>query len=259
MSLTFNSFSLSDSNFITERVMVRGYANRALNTAKINRREGIKLVGTEFTTKEITVDGNVIASSASELQSLLDGLKSALQTEEANLVVDTRTYTATVQSLAIPDEHYNNSKAPYSIVFVCSDPFARGSSVSAVIAVTSGRTTVSGTITVSGTFFNRPNVTYVPPGAQGDTRIKRIDLYHVNTGLTTTISGFNSGAAGGLRYQDELTFDLDNFLAYEGSAERDTTGAYPKWQPGSNQFTLTASGRAFPGGTVRISYEPRYL
>lgn len=260
MSLTFGTFSLSDENFITERVVVRGFASRALNTARINRREGIKLIGTEFQEKEITVDGNVIAQSASQLQSLLDGLKIALQQEEADLTIDgARSYRATVSSLAIPDEHYNNSKAPYSITFVCSDPFARGSQVSAAIPVPSGQATVSGTITVSGTFFARPNVTYVPPAATGDTLIRRVDLRHTNTGQTTTISGFSGGPVGGLKYQNELVFNLDNFLGYEGSDELNTTGSYPRWQPGTNNFTLTASGRAFPGGTVRVTYEPRFL
>lgn len=259
MAITFDGFSLSDDNFITERVVVKGFANRALNTAKINRREGIKLIGTEFTSKEIEVDGNVIADSASELQTLLDNLKKALQTEEGNLVVDNRTYRATVSSLAIADEHYNLSKAPYSITFVCSDPFATTDQVSVTLQVSSGRATVSGQITISGTFFARPAVVYIPPAAQGDTLIKSMRLYHTNTGQTTLVSGFNNNSQGGLRYQDQLTFNLEQFSAYEGNSLLDTTGSYPKWQPGVNNFTMSPSGVAFPGGQVRVVYQPRYI
>ncbi len=37
------------------------------------------------------------------------------------------------------------------------------------------------------------------------------------------------------------------------------TGSFPRYDPGNNNFTLTASGRAFPGGTVTVVYKPRYL
>lgn len=255
---TFNGFSLQDTNFITERITFRGFANRSMSFAQVNRREGVKLLGSDFTAKEIQIAGVVIASTPSELQTLLDSMKSYLTTAEASLIIETnRTYTASVTALAIPDEHYNQSRAPYEITFTCSKPFAEGTLQTAVIPITSGRFTVSGIVTISGTLFARPSLTYTPPTATGKTLIRRFDLFHSPTSQTTTVSGFGSGTS--LDYASTVIINLDTFAATEAGAAIDTSGSFPKFEPGINNFTFTASGRAFPGGTLAISYQPRYI
>lgn len=255
---TFEGFSLQDSNFITERVTFKGFAKRSTSFAQVNRREGKKLLGSDFSDKEINVAGVVIASTPSALQTLLDNMKRALTAEEGDLVVeDGRTFVATVTSLAIPDEHYNQTKAPFDITFTCSNPYAQGSLLTVTIPIVSGRFTVSGLVNISGTMFARPTLTYTPPSATGKTLIRRIDLYHTPTAQTVTVSGFGSGTS--LNYQDAVSINLDTFNATEGGAAIDSSGAYPKFEPGTNNFTVTASGRAFPGGTLTLSYYPRYL
>jgi hypothetical protein len=77
---TFNTFSFNDSNFITERVVFKGYAGREVIRAHIARREGIKVLNTEFGEKEISLEGVVIGSSASNLQLLLDNMKKSIIT-----------------------------------------------------------------------------------------------------------------------------------------------------------------------------------
>lgn len=255
---TFNGFSLNDLNWITERVTFKGYASREVIRGKINRREGVKLLATEFGEKEVKIDGVVIASSATELQELCDNLKRAATAEEGNLIIEQdRTFKATVLQLGIPDEHYNLSKAPFSVTFVCSNPFAEGTQLMVVQNVQSGSFTFSGMVLISGSLFNRPTVEYIPPNSNGNTFILKLTLYHVPTGQETTISGFGSGL--GLGYQNSVTINYDTFTSLEGSAAIGNSGAFPRWEPGENNYTITASGRAFPGGTVRITYKPRWL
>lgn len=256
---TFNSFSLNDSNFITERIVFKGYAGRAVTRANIARREGIKLLNTEFGEKEISIEGVIIGSSASDLRTLVDGMKQALTEEEADLVIEQdRTFTATVKSLAIPDEHYSQSKAPFEATFICTKPFSVGAQQTAVLAVTSGIYTVSGTVVISGTLFARPVLTYTP-GAPitGATNMTQITIYHVQTGQSITVSGFGSGT--GLSYSSPVTVNFDTFTAIEASTSIETTGSFAKWQVGTNTFTVTSTGRTFPGGSISIIYEPRYL
>jgi len=257
---TFNGFSFNDTNFITERITFKGVAERAVIRGKINRREGVKLLNTEFGEKEVTLAGVVVASSASELQSLLDSMKMNLTAEEGPLILEQgRTFTATMTALAIPDEHYNQSKAPFEVTFMCSNPFAEGSQLSVTIPVQSGQTTISGRINISGSYFARPTVTYTPPSNTGNTLIKRVDINHVPTGQTITVSGFNSGATGGLQYQNAVTVNYDTFASLDGSTTINNSGAFSRWDPGNNDFTVIASGRAFPGGSITVTYSPRYL
>ena len=255
---TFNNFSFNDTNWITQRIEFKGWADREVIRGKINRREGVKLLATEFGEKKITLEGVVVASGINNLQLLLDNMKAAVTIEEGSLVLETgRTYSATVDSIDIPDEHYSQSKTDFAVTFVCSQPFSIGTLLSVTIPVTSGIFTLSGTVTISGSLFARPQIIYTPPSATGQTLIKRFDIYHVQTGQTTTVSGFGSGTS--LNYQNTVTVNLDNFTTLEGTTLVNTTGGFPRFEPGVNNFTITASGRVFPGGSVSISYQPRYL
>lgn len=256
---TFNGFSLQDDNFITERVMFKGYADRAVIRANVGRREGVKLLNTEFGEKEVVVEGNVIAASAGALQTLLDNMKKALTAEEADLIIENgRTFTATVKNTVIPDEHYNQSKAPFEVTFICTNPFAVGPLQTSVTPVPSGLVTFSGSITISGTLFGRPTITYTPGSpVAGNTRITKLVLTHTQSGQSITVSGFGSGTQ--LSYANAITINFDNFSTLEGSTAIDNSGAFPKWDPGTNTYTLTATGAAFPGGSVSVAYQPRYL
>lgn len=259
MQPSFNGFSFNTTNWITERIQFKGFASREVIRGKINRREGVKLLATEFGEKEIILEGVVVASGINHLQFLLDSMKTAVTIEEGNLVLENgRTFVATVKNIDIPDEHYSQSKTNFRVTFVASQPFATGAVLQAVTNVTSGIFTFSGTVNISGSLFARPQIIYTPPtGKTGETLIRRLDLYHVPTGQTTTVSGMGSGTSA--LYQNQLTINLDNFTTLEGVNLINTTGGFPRFEPGVNTYTVTASGRAFPGGTITIYYQPRYL
>lgn len=255
---SFNGFSLNDDNFITERIVFKGFASRSVIRATINRREGVKVLANEFGEKQISVEGRVVADTAAELQSLLDNLKKQFQAQDAELVLEAdRTFKATTLSLMVPDEHYSQTTAPYEITFLCSNPFAEGSAISQSYTITSGFFTFSGEIYISGTMYGRPTVTYTPAGAaSGNTLIGQLVINHVPTGQSITVSGFGSGQ--GLNYSNAVSVNFETFEAQEGTTEIDSSGAFPKWEPGANRFTVTGN-RRFPGGTILVTYKPRYI
>ncbi len=255
---TFNGFSFNESGLIAERILFKSYAERAITRANINRREGVKLLGSEFGEKEIVIEGKIIKSTSTELQTKVDELKSYLTIEEGDLQIETgRTFAATVKSLVIPDEHYNQSMASYEVTFICSNPYSEGQTISQTYPVTSGLFTLSGNIYVSGTMFTRPTFVYTPAGAaSGNTNIKNISINHTPTGQTVLVSGFGNGL--GLSYANPVTINYDTFEATESSTEIDSSGAFSKWEPGTNGFTVTVSGR-YPGGSVQVTYRARYL
>lgn len=254
---TFNGFTFNDSNFITERITFKGFAERSVIRAKIARREGVKVLANEFGEKEITIEGKVDATSVSDLQSKLDSMKTLITQQEGPLIIELgRTFTATVTMLGIPDEHYNLTRAPFAITFVCSDPFSVGDSVSATVPLASGITTLSGAVTISGTYFSRPSMIYAPGGSAGNTNIRRLDFTHIATGQTISVSGFGSGL--GLQYGSNVVIDFSNFVITENGSQKDFLGSFPKWEPGNNTYILTTTP-AQVGGSVNINYSPRYL
>ena len=255
---TFEGFDLNDGVFITERVVFKGYAKRAATRAVVNRREGIKLLGTQFGEKIIEISGVIVAESAMDLQSKLDDMKAALTQEEGALVVEQgRTFLATAEVVTVPDEHYSLTMARWEVTFMCSNPFSEGALQTVVQNVPSGVFTFSGRVNISGTMYARPTLIYTPPSAVGQTFIKKLSIYHTPTGQTTTISGFGAGTS--LGYQNAVTVNLDDFTSLEGSSAIDNSGSFPIWQPGTNDYTIAVSGRAFPGGSVSLAYKPRYL
>ncbi len=258
MPTTFNGFDLDDTNFITERIIFKGFAKRSIVTRNLARREGVKLLDTEFDQKTITLEGAVIADSAVALQTLLDNMKKSFTEEEGDLILESdRTFKATVGNFTIPDEHFNQSKTDFEITFICSKPYSFATELAAVIDIPSGVATVSGTTTISGTLFNRPTFLYTPAGqASGNTLINQLDLLIVQTGQTVTVSGFGSGL--GLDYANPVTIDLDTFSALEGNASRDTSGGFQEVEPATIDFTLTAD-TFYPGGTLTIRYSPRFI
>lgn len=260
ISPSFNGFSFNDSNWITERITFKGFANRDLQTQPIARREGIKVLGDQFREKEITLEGKVIAIDSGTLQTLLDNAKQYLVSEEGTLIIEVgRQYVATPSKVEIPDQPYNQTMAPYTITFICSNPYATSAQQSAIIPVVSGQFTVSGTTTISGTIFNRIKLIYTPPFgvAAGNTSIQSITVYHVPTGQSVTVSGFGGGT--NLNYNSSVTIDMDLFQTLDGVTGLNNTGSFPKWQPGTNAFTITSSPAAFPGGTLTVQYTPRYI
>lgn len=254
---TFNGFSLNDGGFITERIVFKGFAQRAVNQQNINRREGIKLLSTEFGAKEISVEGSVTATTPAALQALLDTFKKNLTTEEGSLVIESgRTYRATAPSLVIPDEHYNQSKTDFECTFICTDPFSTGASQTVTMNVPSGLLSFSGYVNISGTFFVRPTITFTPPAGTGHTNIKKLAISHIPTGQQATVSGFGNGTD--LAYGTNVIFNYDNFTTLEGATAKDNSGSFSRWEAGDNNYIVTFSGRSV-GGTIALTYQPRYI
>lgn len=256
---TFGTFSFNENGFITEKIEFRQFAQRATIRAKIARREGIKVLSTEFGEKQITIIGFVTASSPAQLQSMLDDLKNLIQAEEGSLVVENgRTYRATVTNLVIPDEHYNQSKANFEVSFVTSDPFASGALLTVIQNVPSGTTTFSGYVSISGTFFVRPTIIYRPPDGDGSGRtgISKLVLVHEPTGQELTVSGFGNGVS--LVYGVDISLNFDNFTSLEGATVKNNSGSFARWNTGDNNYFVQFTGPTV-GGTIELSYQPRYL
>lgn len=257
---SFNGFSLQDSNWITETIEFKGFAKRDFVQQPIIRREGNKVLGTQFREKSITLTGHVVAADSGTLQTLMDNMKQNLSLQEGVLIIEVgRQYVATAQDIKVPDQPYNQTIAPWEITFTTDDPFATATAaLTVVINVPSGVFIVSGLMTISGSFYNRPTITYTPPNppSAGDTLIKSMTVYHVPTAQSVTVSGLGNGTD--LQYNSSVTVNMDTFQTLDGTLALNNSGSFPIWQPGVNAFTVSCD-RGFPGGQIAVTYTPRYL
>ena len=258
---SFDGFSLSDdSNYIVSEVEDRTIPVRDIVMASISRKPGSKLVSHEFLERQIKMAGFVLGDSASDLQDNIDALHTNMTRQESGtLIVRTgRQITATVKSFNISDPHYSQTLVPFDIEFVAPQPFWLGTQQTASTTVASGTASQSITLTVSGTTFAEPTITFTSDSgdvAGGNTTTSGIQIEYSATGEQTTWSG---GGTATLAYGDFVSFDYENQLINEGSTSKDPDGVFMRWEPGSTTFTVTFSGMT-QGGTLDFVYRPRYL
>lgn len=248
---TFNNLSLQDDTYITEVVNFRTRAPRDLQSGIISRRLGKKLTSTQIVEKVIELRGIILADSADDLQSAVDDLLKSTSKVEGNLVIESgRTYTATIESIQIPDRTFSQTIVPFEIRFVASTPFAVGGVLNPGFVIASGIQNLTVATTISGTVENRPLFNFTLPSGTGVSPINRIDIQNVTTANTVTISGV-------FQAESLIVVDYDNFLVTSAGISHDYVGQFDSLDPGSNSFIITVSG-GNDGIQSTLQYNPRF-
>lgn len=256
---TFNNFSLQDDNYITSEVQHHSAPNRDVRTGRITGQPGVNQLGEEFVEKRITVRGHILGDGASDLRTKIDNLnKNVVRTVAKTLTVDTgRNYTATCTRSTISDPTYSVDYVPFELEFLCADPFAYGSTQNVTWTVASGTTTVTDTVTISGSMFAEPTLTFTSAGSGGYTTTSGIRVDHSLSGTYVVWSGTNANPT--LAYGDFVTLNYENQTVTTSGVVHDYFGnMLARWEPEDNGFTVTFSGTT-QGGTLQLSYQPRYI
>lgn len=255
----FDGFSLQDDNYIVQDVVYRTIPNRSLDTEKLARRPGVKTLSTDFSERKVTLAGVIIADSVSTLRTAIDNFHANVTRKNtgALYIESDRSANAIVSSVSIADPHYSQSIVPFNIEFLLSDPFYYGQQQLVTFTVPSGTTTMSQSITISGSVFAEPYFQYTAPGTAGAyTTTSGIQIKYGPTSEVVTWSGTQGHTTAG--YGDIILFDYPNHQILQNSNKVDIDGVFARWEPVQTAFTITFSGTA-QGGTMQVSYQPRYL
>ncbi|MHA1842396.1 MAG: distal tail protein Dit [Candidatus Heimdallarchaeota archaeon] len=254
----YSGFSLQNDSYITTEIEYRTWPSRSVTTKKIARKPGSKFVAEEFGEKRIDIRGYIKGTSIADLKSKIDDLYTVLQKTSQLLQIESgRYYTASVASMAVGDPHYSQDFVPFELQFVCADPFAYGDPVSATATVTSGTVIQTFSTTISGSYFAEPSIIYTAPSGSGDTTTSGIRILHKQSGEWADWKGAGTEDIY-LDYGDSITFDYKNYKVLQGTTQRNYTGTFSRWEPGTNEFEVTFGGNTV-GGTIEITYTPRYL
>jgi hypothetical protein len=255
----FNSFSLQDNNYITSSIEYRTIPARDLVLENIARKPGKKLIADEFLERHIKLTGWILGDNNSDLISKIDDLHTNVTDKSSGtLAVDVdREIEAIVASITIGDPSYSQSIVPIDIDFLAAEPFWKGPQQTVSLTVASGQSqpsTLAFTITVSGSVFAEPSITYSAPAGSGYTTTSGVIIEYAPTGQTVTWSG----GGVGLDYSNFVKFDYQNQLILHGAAKVEPSGVFSRWEPGETNVTVTFSG-AKQGGQLDFVYRPRYL
>jgi hypothetical protein len=225
---------------------------------KITRQPGVRYTASEFGQRQVYMLGSIQGTSISDLQTKIDNLfKNVVRKEEGNLSIESgRSVQAFVSYSAIEDPHYTQTYVPFELEFTTTEPFFKGVQQVMNLTVTSGIEDHQYQTQISGTAFAEPEVTYTAPAGSGDTTTAGIHISYAQTGETVTWSG--TGATNYAQYGDVIKFDFPNQIIVRNDTNEEPAGVFPRWEPGTADFTITFSGVAV-GGTLQFAYQPRYF
>ena len=255
MAITFDAFSLQDSNYITTEIEYRSLPSREITLESIARKPGKKFLNEEFGERRIRLSGFIEGSSASDLITKIDDLHTNVTRKKiGTLSIDAnRDIQALVASVAIAEPHYSQTIVPMSLEFVAAEPFFQGTQQIATTSVAEGTSSVTITTTFSGSVFAEPTITYTPKGGTLNTNINKITISYDATGEEVTWSGGNHA----LNNANSVAFDYINQIITEGSTEIEASGVFARFEPGSRSITVTYYSTSTSSTTTSTSSTTR--
>lgn len=229
--------------------------NKMTELIALARKHGSIRVFESFESKTITVAGQIVASSSSELETAIDTLKSHLRRESGELQYDwesgVRIYSCTAKSFNIDRSQTNISFVPYSIVFECESPFAKDGVTDTWMAATAITTATSDTnITAGGTMDSQPTITITVTAISPGTSVTMTVANESQSQYLDITSTFTAG--------DIVTIDCMNYRVFKNGALIKSSGQFPYWPVGSGVFHYedTAASRTL---AVTTTSERLYL
>lgn len=260
-TITFNGFSLQDSNFRTKDILYRTCPMRTLDLEPLARTDGYRLVNSYYGMKDIRVSGTVTADTEAALRTLVDNMKRALDGTEKTLVIDDGgtnvQWTGSVASIDVPEEHFHITRIPYSIVFRCQ-PFGTSAIVTTSTNSIVDTSSKSGTVVVIGSASPKPTLKWEVVGSPS-AAITGISFVNSTTADTFGVTGLSLVGNG-----DYLQLNTSTMSAVyntgSGNVEVDFTGVIPSFTTSTNSYSVTVTG----GGASRtilqtLTYNASYL
>jgi len=251
--VTYDSFDLQNANIAIKRAQHFGGATKRLDIEDKGNENRQTMMNAWYKQKIIIVDGYLSDSSESALHSRIDDFKEALDKKDANLDIaysgSTRRYKATPRVVDIPEDFYNLSWVPYHIEFICVDPFGYDTTDNSYSLDSTSTASLSATVTFWGNFSPDPTIiaTIEDVGTLTEWKLKNDD-----NGDELTIATAFADA-------DIINVStLTKKVTWNGS-EIGYAGYIPRWNDGSNNFTMTQNGGTEVTVDLSFTYTPKYL
>lgn len=253
--ISFDGYSLIDGD---NAVYIREVDGWDMPVRKIDRDEkprddGYTVNDSRFTEKVITMKGEIYGTSPSHLRTVIDNLKTKLNSGEATLQLkESASDTALNFTATCSDAIFkrNGNMATLILTFKASDPpFGESASQTTVSdsSITSSPHTDS--ISISGSTKPKPVITIT---VNSETSMTKIELENTTTGHSIEVErAFSAG--------EVLEIDTENFTVEVDGSAVDYDGRFPEFDPGTNNYTLTITDGGAFNVDLQFAYYARYL
>src|SRR3989304_3354649 len=227
---------------------------RAVNSKSLANDDGGKMVSADFNQREIIIDGTIIAPNRPAAELARDNLMQYLTPKEKPLKIDQggfeRVYTATMQNITFSEAQ--GGFIPFSINFICSDPFGYREQ-STAIAMGAAITAFYGekTFNILGNYKALPTITLTFASLSGATG-KIVTLTNPDTGeeISITRDWVNT---------DVLVVNCFTKTLTVNGTEVDYTGKFLSFEPGTSRKLVYEDNFTGRSVTFGFSYTKRYI
>ena len=247
-SVQFDSTEIiNTTNYKTEFVRHHSAPPREVNMLELARANGAIIVSDKYNSKRITLQGYLLGSSASDLQTKLDTFKELFSRKEKNLDITpdggtTRRYVATCIRHNLPENHYNILNLPFEAEFIVPNSIGEDTSLTAAInAQAISAIPYTDSMSLAGSALPQPIID-LTIGA-GNTNSRGIAFENTDNGqkiIITKTSAFSSS--------NHLIINTrEKSVQYAGEDIR-FYGPFPEFDIGTNNFKI------YSGDIVQQSY-----
>lgn len=255
-TITFNSYSLQSTSFKTRIIQHTNIPGKLIQTEARARSDGQSVVNVRYSNRVILVEGHLSAATRDLLVQKIDEMKLNLDGISGTLDIaygsTTRRYYGTVQKLDLPEDFFNIDNVPYSIEFLCADPFgyATGSGIVSVLGSTQFLQDLI--VTVSGSATGQPTARINFTTTSG---VNLVTFSNETLGDAIVISKPGGGYFQAL---DQLVINSETKQVFLNGSGLDYSGRFPTLEPPTAALRLALQAVQVNYDLI-VQYVPTYL
>lgn len=242
-SIQFDSTELRNTTYVPRTIKHESAPEREIGSVKPAHEDGEVLVTERYGKKIISINGILVGSSQSDLESKIDAFKELLSRQEKNLDIDwngsTRRYVASCQSHSFDRDHFHLLFVPWSAEFVVLTGAGKDTSSTTALNenVLTTTTPVTDSFTMGGSKIARPVITL--KGANWPSTAKGVEYLNTDTGEKIVITRNKTwGNTDSVIIDCDLKKVTDN-LSLSAYVEGIFYGVFPKFKIGTNNIKIS--------------------
>ncbi len=239
-SIQFDGTELLNTTYIPRFIKHESPPERILNILDLPRDDGSVLISGKYGRKYIPVQGVLVGSSESDLESKIDSFKELFSRVNKNLDITfagaTRRYKASVESFSFDRDYYNISYVPWQARFVIVEGVGEDTTETAYKdgeEITPGTNGVQSVWTLAGTAPPKPRVTITPNATGADCR--GVAILNEDNGQRIMVP-----VSGGLSSGTPIEIDFRLKTAKLNGAGTEYFGQFPEMKVGANNMKIYA-------------------
>lgn len=237
----YDNFGLQNTEIIVSDSDHSTPPTRDIKSVRVPREDGRLISGNFFGIKVIKLEGHVKSTSASAFEDLIQTIKKRLAVKDAILQITEANGTVKqwVANLRRPEQLFANRKSfhisfmPFTMEFLCVDPFAHDKDFTALFLGAQTADTINQTLTNTGDILAKLVLFMSVLSATG---VTQIDIQNVTNGISMRITPTTVTAG------DLFLFDSENRVVTQNGIAIDYDGAFIDLDPDDNNIQIDITG-----------------